>query len=313
MIDLPVLLILFNRPEKTSKLLDRIKLCGINQLYVFQDGPRKGNSSDSLKCTEVYKLVEEYESDNPVEKLIAEKNLGCGLGPVTAINWFFSHVEYGVILEDDCIPADDFFRFQMELLEKYKDDFRVMQISGFTVNVEHNFDYDYFFSKYYFCYGWGTWRRAWNFFEFRMDDLLPGEINEIVKNYYPFYQQYRLEMDKFSKLPSCERHVWDYHWWFCCYAQNGLCICPKESLIENIGFDCEATHTKTKTIESDMRVGSIEGPIRHPKYIFSDGRILSKIALKNLRKRTIWGKLTWFFAHVYGWVVDFFTVNIRPR
>ena len=108
--EIPILLITFNRPVHTQKVLVEIIKQNPNKLYIFQDGPRDYLNSDKEKCKEVRSLIL-----NTFNLLIESKvyfsniNLGCGLGPKTAIDWFFENEVQGIIIEDDCLPNYSFF------------------------------------------------------------------------------------------------------------------------------------------------------------------------------------------------------------
>ena len=118
----PILLIAFNRPQHTRRVLEAIVAAQPRDLYVFQDGARIGNENDLKKCAEVRHVVESLTENTGIclHTFFSEKNLGCGPGPMTALNWFFSENELGIVLEDDAVPHSDFFIYAEELLLKYK-------------------------------------------------------------------------------------------------------------------------------------------------------------------------------------------------
>jgi hypothetical protein len=91
-----------------------------------------------------------------------EDNLGCGRGPSSAISWFFERVEEGIVLEDDCLPHPTFFRYCDELLERYRDDERIMNIAGTDWQFgRRRLRYSYWFSMFNITgWGWASWRRA---------------------------------------------------------------------------------------------------------------------------------------------------------
>ena len=122
----PILLITFNRPDHTRRVLERILEAKPQELYVFQDGAREGNANDAAKCAEVRQVIDtfwdNYLSENERCKprlylYYSDNNLGCGPGPVTAISWFFEHVEMGIVMEDDCLPTSTIFAFYERLFE----------------------------------------------------------------------------------------------------------------------------------------------------------------------------------------------------
>ena len=74
-------------------------------------------------------MIETFDSDIKKEILTQNKNLGCGLGMSTAISWFFQKEEFGMILEDDCIPNKKFYSYCNNLLRRYKDDKNIFMIA----------------------------------------------------------------------------------------------------------------------------------------------------------------------------------------
>lgn len=132
----PILLITFNRPEHTRKVLERILSQSPKDLYIFQDGPRPGNEQDLLKCQKVRDVITSLTDGTTahISTFFSEKNLGCGPGPYAAISWFFHNVDRGIILEDDIIPHPIFFSFMDDLLNRYSDDERI----GAVMVYRHN-------------------------------------------------------------------------------------------------------------------------------------------------------------------------------
>ena len=127
----PVLFLVFNRFDTTKKVFEEIKRVKPKKLFISSDGPRK----DKRKEKEVVEIIRKYLLDEidwncEVKTLFRNKNLGCKKAVSFAIDWFFKNVEEGIILEDDTIPNQDFFIFCEKLLEKYKEDERIMHISG---------------------------------------------------------------------------------------------------------------------------------------------------------------------------------------
>ena len=126
----PVLFLIFNRPDTTQQVFDEIRKARPEQLYVAADGPRKDQSADYELCKKTRDIIQQVDWDCKVFTCFRDENLGCKRSVSSAIDWFFSHVEEGIILEDDCVPDQSFFPFCQELLEKYRDDTRIMMISG---------------------------------------------------------------------------------------------------------------------------------------------------------------------------------------
>jgi hypothetical protein len=105
----------FNRPAATRRLLDALRVARPSQLYVAADGPRPGSAEDQERCRQVRDLVATVDWPCDVHRLYRPANIGLQASMVGAIDWFFAEGDAGVILEDDCIPAPDWFPFAGEL------------------------------------------------------------------------------------------------------------------------------------------------------------------------------------------------------
>ena len=271
----PVLLIIFNRAHTTQKVFERIREVKPEKLYIAADGPRSHVPSDIERCAETRRIVEQVDWECEVKTLFQEQNLGCGVAPSRSISWLFEHEETGIILEDDCIPSKSFFWFCQELLEKYKDDTRVMHISGnnYLNGWRRDPDYSYYFSDKVNSWGWATWRRAWQLYDFNLGSYpelkQKGYLSGIFLN--KFEEKYRLSKldDTFHNIQKGD--IWDYQWEFTVYSNSGLCIVPEVNLVRNIGFGEDATHTfnqydkKAKVHEQELEL-----PLRHPKFVIRD-------------------------------------------
>lgn len=169
---IPILLITFNRPDHVRRVLTEIRKQQPTELYICQDGAREGNENDRIKCQEVRAVVTELV-DWPCElhTLYQPQNLGCGPGPATGISWFFEKVEQGIVMEDDCLPHPDFFGYCEELLDRYKEDERIMYISSTLYIDKWHCDGSYGFSHYMMTGAWASWSRAWKGFDLDLHNL----------------------------------------------------------------------------------------------------------------------------------------------
>lgn len=243
--DIPILLVTFNRPENTSVVLKEIKKIKPSKLYIFSDAPRAGNAKDVIDVSETRTLFNDTNFACEVFKLFEKKNLGCGPGVSKAINWIFESEEMAIILEDDCVPNSSFFHFCRLMLLKYKMDSKVMHISGTRWNPEYDVgDLDYFFSSISHIWGWATWKRAWNKYDYSMNtwnkESMKDQLIKMFRN--RLLSQYLLQsFDEISKLSN--KHTWDIQWQCTILRENGLVINPNVNLVSNIGI--EGVHTKT--------------------------------------------------------------------
>jgi hypothetical protein len=300
----PVLLVIFNRPEKTRRVIDSLRMVKPEQIFIAADGPRDERSDDNEKCSSARQVVGEIDWPCSLQTRFLDKNLGCDPSVSSAISWFFEHVHQGVILEDDCIPHPDFFRFSSEMLERYKDDKRIMQVSGLSPYPERDCQYDYHFSGSFRCWGWGTWRRAWSLYSDSLEQY-DKHIKQILPLYYPIYAGYLNRLNLYRVFRQGERDNWDFKWNIACYAQNALSVVPEKNLMANIGFDKEGTHTLlADPFFANLKTNPIAFPLRHPPFVFAD-RIPEQNLSKNIFSNLpIKSKLGLRFRHIAGSLKD---------
>ena len=210
--------------------------------------------------------------DCEVKTLFSDKNLGCKVAVSRAIDWFFEHVEEGIILEDDCLPHPTFFRFCEELLNKYRDDERIGQISGDNFQFgKKRTEYSYYFSRYTLIWGWATWRRAWKNYDVDMKSWPEIHDNGWLQDWLGNKKLVHYWMRIFEMTYQGEINTWDYQWTFTCWIRNCLTILPNVNLISNIGFSAGGTHTSCKNDKSaNIPVEAMEFPLRHPPFMSRD-------------------------------------------
>lgn len=268
--DVPVLLLIFNRPNLTQKVFQQIRQARPRQLFIAADGPRYNVPEDKELCAQARQIVDMVDWECQIHTLFRDTNLGCKRAVSSAIDWFFEHIEAGIILEDDCLPHPTFFRFCAELLNRYRDDERIMVISGTNFLLGRRFTpYSYYFSRYNGIWGWATWRRAWQHYDSEMKQwptlrstswLLDIHGDRVIATYW---------RNIFDRTYAGKIDSWGYQWLFSCWAQNGLAIHPEEvNLVSNIGFGKAATHTKgNESRVANLPVAAMQFPLRHPSFV----------------------------------------------
>jgi hypothetical protein len=269
-----VLLIIFNRPETTKQVFESIRTAQPSRLYIAADGPRANKQGEFEKCQAAKQIVSNVDWDCEVKTLYREQNLNCGLGPSTAISWFFDHEEEGIILEDDCLPTQSFFWFCQELLERYRDDYRIMHIGGnnFLDGWQRDHDYSYYFSYNGHIWGWATWRRAWKMYDFKLSQYEKLKRRKFFDNFFLNQTEKIYRLRKFDKTLAASRvDWWDYQWDFARYINSGLAIVPENNLVKNIGFGTNSTHTVDSGHKcAKMKATDIEFPLHHPPFTIRD-------------------------------------------
>ena len=271
----PVLFLIFNRPATTQKVFDEIKQVKPSKLFISADGPREGNINDELLCKQVRKISDQVDWECDVKYLYRDKNLGCRLAITSGIDWFFEHVDEGIILEDDCLPSKSFFWLCSELLEKYRDNDNVMQINGnFYLDGLMDFDDSYYFSTINACWGWATWKSAWSKFDSKMSDYHDFKEKGMVNSYFnnDGISDWMISYLDEAFKPNC--NIWSTQWAYAIIKNGGLSVTPTKNLVRNIGFFGDGT-TASKGFELYMDfdrddIFNIEHPSKVKKNLKAD-------------------------------------------
>jgi hypothetical protein len=240
---IPIAFIIFNRPEKTIQVFEEIKKYKPNRLFIIADGPRYDRKDDQSNCEKARNIIETIDWECEVLKYYSDVNLGCGKRISSGLDWVFQNCEEAIILEDDCVPSQAFFRFCGDLLIRYKYDTRIMHISGSRFNMERmRNDDSYLFSRYVHIWGWATWKRAWQLNDHELK-LWPVFRDEgWVNDLYPNKVERRNAIKHLNDCYTGILDTWDFQWAFTVESNNGLSIMPKQNLIRNIGVGESSTH-----------------------------------------------------------------------
>src|SRR5512143_1848471 len=147
-----VLFIVYNRPRTTGPAFEAIRATRPQKLYVAADGPLK--AAERAACMEARRLATDVDWPCELKTRFSERNLGVRYGPASAIGWFLEQEPEGIILEDDCVPSPSFFPYCAELLGHYRDNPRVMCITGDNFQrAGKQYKDSYYFSLYLHCWG----------------------------------------------------------------------------------------------------------------------------------------------------------------
>lgn len=220
-----VLFLVFNRLDVTKQVFDVIKKAKPPRLYIASDGARNSVDGENEKVQEIRDFViSSIDWDCEVKTLFRDKNMGCGPSVKNAIDWFFKSEEMGIILEDDCLPDQSFFRFCEELLLKYELDDRIGMISGNNHAGYKHSEESYLFSKFKACWGWATWRTAWVNMDFEMQWLNTESKNSIINNMGYGRVSVKHWSNSIKLIKNNEVSAWDWQWFFSLAVQNQLCI-----------------------------------------------------------------------------------------
>lgn len=285
----PVVLIIFNRPNTTKEVFDVVRQARPSKLLVIADGPRAHKPTDAQKCAAVRAIIDQVDWDCEVLTNYADTNLGCGRRVSSGLDWVFETVEEAIILEDDCVPHPTFFRFCEEVLERYRDDERVMMITGTNVLPKLDIHESYLFSRYFNIWGWATWRRAWKKYDFSMTDWERLRAQKQVWYFYPQPYMVKHVTEMFDLIYAKRIDSWDIQWFYCCLFNNGLCVVPRVNLVSNIGL--VGTHTTYGMDDPFLPTFALDVEnIIHPQEVFANA-VYDDALFEGRIKRSLLGRV----------------------
>src|SRR5919202_763268 len=295
MLNTPVAFFIFNRPHLTSIVFDAIAQAKPKKLLVVADGPRFPEEAEKSRQSRA--VIERVGWACEVLTNFSEINLGCKHRVSSGLDWVFSEVEEAIILEDDCLPSPSFFYFCETLLEYYRDDERIMHISGNNFQDKQSINnYSYYFSKYSHAWGWASWRRAWKHFSLNMETWLEFKEAGLMKFICEEQNEEKFWTAIFDRMffekPS---DIWDYMWVYACWCQNGLAILPGSNLVSNIGFGADGTHTSNSENPLSKLPLTDIWEIKHPQLVvrhreadnYTFNSVLSPRNMKNINLASV--------------------------
>jgi hypothetical protein len=270
----PVALIIFNRPHVTSRVAESVAKAGPSRVFVIADGPRPDRPDDADKCAATRDVIEHINWPCEVVKKYSNVNLGCGRAPAAGIDWVFEQTDRAIILEDDCLPHSTFFRYCDDLLERYRNDERIMQIAGSNFQGGRKYGTaSYFLSRFKICWGWATWRRAWQHMDMSVKQWPQLRDTSWLTDLVGDAQAAEHWATKFEEAYRAGGSIdyWDYQWLFATWVRNGLCIMPNVNLVSNSGFGEDATHTTwAESRWANLPLEEMPFPLQHPSSIARD-------------------------------------------
>ena len=264
----PLVLLIFNRPRHTARVLAEIARLRPSKLLVIADGPRVGRTDDLKNVAATRAMIDKIPWPCELLKNYSDTNFGCRQRIGNGLNWVFREVERAIVLEDDCLPTPSFFTFCEQLLDRYHDDERVMSIAGTNFqNGTSRTPSSYYFSKYFHCWGWATWRRAWQHFDIEMKTWPVFKAQGGMRMVADSSKEQSYWTNIFDRVHAGQIDSWAYAFMCACFSQGGLQALPDVNLVSNIGFDTNATHTSHQEHHlANLPLREI-AELRHPSFL----------------------------------------------
>jgi hypothetical protein len=240
----PVAIFTFNRPDFTRRVLDEIKRYGPPVIYLIQDGPRMGNAKDAENCSKVRDILESVDWTPKIHKVYADENLGLLESFERGLRHVFTNSEDCIILEDDCLPSQAFFRFVSHGLNEFRHDKTIGMIHGYSDLPPSHLDLKGYPSRAPKVWGWASWADRWAGFSAEKSEFEHTSIKEsshiMSGQGFTFLEsiRWRRNLNRAVKIDT-----WDYQWVFHILQRFGYSIAPNQNLILNLGFGADSSHT----------------------------------------------------------------------
>ena len=261
----PVVLLGYRRPERTAEVFQAIRGARPAKLFLVMDGPRAKDTSDDAAVANTRRVVEDVDWPAEVIRIYAETNMGLKARVSSGLDQVFAEVEEAIILEDDCLPSPDFFRYATELLQRYRDEEHVGIVSGSSrLRGATVSEFSYDFSADVRIWGWATWGRTWRKFS-QSGDLDarwdPEDQSRIIHYFAPGAR--RKSMSKMLAR-SNELDSWALPFAVHCAEAGYVNPVPNVNLVKNIGLGSSSTHTKFRSWVAELEWGQFSFPMTHP-------------------------------------------------
>jgi len=241
----PVVLFLFNRPALLGRVVDALLQARPDIVVAIADGPRPGHPDDPALCTAARAVVDRLDGTCEVIRRFHDANLGCDARIRTGLDEVFERFDAAIVLEDDIVPDPSFFPWCGRMLERYRSDDRVMQVSGRNHLGRWTLPGDgHSLLRRGSAWGWATWRRAW-----QREAAVPGDAPALTRaiadaGVDPLVAENLLMIHEVAVVTRSA--AWDCAWDLKKALLGGLSVVPSVNMIANIGFGAAATHTLFK-------------------------------------------------------------------
>jgi hypothetical protein len=267
-IETPVALFVYRRPEHTKKVITQIKKANPPQVLIVGDGP--ADAGEQSQVNTVRRVVADTDWDCEIMTNYSDTNLGLKNRFATGLDWVFSNVSEAIILEDDTVPESSFFHFCDVLLDRFRGDDRVWEITGRNeLGTYSQGKYSYHYSLYGGIWGWATWKSSFEEYDPEMSDWENSIVRDQLRDLLVDEDQYEYVRDIYNQVYKSEIITWDYQWGFARHRNGAVSIVPETNLVTNIGFDEQATNT-TSGDRFTEDTSNIEFPLSHPPFVIPD-------------------------------------------
>jgi hypothetical protein len=303
----PIVYLMFNRPDLARQTFEKIRLYRPNRLYLIADGPRSTVRGEDRLCAETKNVVESLIDWNcEVKKNYAQENMGCGRRTISGLNWVFEHEEQALFIEEDVLVDATLFDYCETLLDRYRDSPQVMSITGHNRINYTPPSGSYFFAGHGSTWGMATWRRTWRQF-CAMDQCAWIRIKD-ENQYAPKCISKReavLRSKVIDEMFDGVTNVWSARWGLTLTMNDGLVAIPAKNMVRNIGYSLRATNTINPfNRDNRSRMQSLLPPYIEPNQIAIDRAFEKKYCEIYFSRYVVFRTWLWqYLRHIHSRIV----------
>ena len=262
--DIAVLLLFFTRSDTFAQVFEAVRQARPSKLFLYQDGPRgEQDMAGIMACREIVSDAHiDWECE--VHRQYLEHNQGCDPSGFRSHQWAFSLADKVIVLEDDVVPAQSFFPFCKEMLDRYEHDERISMIAGFNIDeVTPDCQDSYFFTTAFSIWGWASWRRVaerWDpTYGFMHDPKKRLKLETVAKE-----RHLRSDMlQMFHDHSQSGKEYFETIYWADMLLHDAMTIMPQQNQISNIGLMADSTHFSADLKTTPHRLRRIFTMQRH--------------------------------------------------
>lgn len=238
-VDLPVLVIGYKRVNTLRVILEKCLKKTNSVIFVSMDGVNGEANQFENAARDLVRLLHRENPDRFRVRL-HDRNLGSAVNVISSLDWFYSEVNRGVILEDDCVPEDTFFEYAVSALSFIESESRIWFCSGYRPEIEHLEEMGYSLCSLPMNWGWGTTSRKWG----EIRNLLEIETNEsLLTSFFKGPSRVYWNIGH-RRIQNGWVDAWDTSVAFLMNVANRSTLLPNLNLINNVGNDEHASNTK---------------------------------------------------------------------
>lgn len=232
----PVVLFVYNRPwhtKQTIETLQKNSLAQQSKLFIYSDAPKDKSEADNVK--QVRKHINNLKGFKKIIIVERDRNWGLADSIIDGVSSIIE--EYGkiIVLEDDIVTSQYFLKFMNDALNYYENEQKVWHVSGWNYPINSKSQNNAFLWRLMNCWGWATWADRWQYFNKDADSIINSFSKSDIHSFNidgcsDFW--YQVTANKENKI-----NTWAIFWYASIFKQEGLCLNPSVTFVNNIGHD----------------------------------------------------------------------------